>query len=245
MSKLKLLVIEDDLSYALELEMMLSVDYELLPIAKSVDEALSILEKENVDLILSDIFLEGEATGIELSEQIRDKNIPIIMMTFSKDEELYQRSKANNLIAYLVKPFDALTLRSTIDLAITKMGLSPESIDSAGALGEQVYQNSFFIRTNKQLVKVILSDIKWIQSDGNYCLVVTNNRKYAIKLSLTKILKKLPAKDFIQAHKRYLVQLNCITQIDTSANQLFVGEEPIPIGRKYKPELFDKLGWFI
>ncbi len=245
MSKLKILVIEDDVSYALELEMMLTEDYDLLPIAKSVDEALATIEKTEVDIILSDIFLEGKATGVDLVTQIEEKEIPIVIMTFSKDETLYQRAKSKNLIGYLVKPFDNLTLRSTIELAIEKRGLNPESIDSTGASDGKVYSNSFFIRTNKQLVKVIVSDIKWIQSDGNYCIVVTNSRKYAIKLSLTKILKKLPEADFIQAHKRYLVQLSYITQIDTSTNQLFISEEVIPIGRKYKPALFDRLGWFI
>lgn len=245
MSKLKILVIEDNISYALELEMLLSESYDLLPIAKSVEEALTIIEKTEVDIILSDVFLEGEATGVDLVNETAETEIPIILITYSKDRAFYEQAKSKNLIGYLVKPFDKLTLISTIELAIEKRGLSPESIDSTTGSNDQIYKKSFFIRTNKQLVKVIVSDIKWIQSDGNYCIVVTDNRRYAIKLSLTKILKKLPEADFVQAHKRYLVQLKFVTQIDTSASQLFVGEQVIPIGRKYKPALFERLGWFI
>jgi DNA-binding LytR/AlgR family response regulator len=245
MSKLKILIIEDDFSYASQLEKILAQDYEVAPIETGIDEALNVLDKENVDLIISDFFLKGNSTAADLMEKTSNKCIPVIIMTSSNDQTLYERSKGKNLLAYLIKPFDALTLKSTIDLAIDKMGLLPESIDSPAAMENQVYRDSFFIRTNKQLVKVIISDIRWIQSDGNYCVVVTQNRRYAIKLSLTKILKKLPPEEFIQAHKRYLVQAKYATLIDTNAGQLFIGEEAIPIGRKYKSKLFERLGWFI
>ncbi|MFK7810451.1 MAG: LytR/AlgR family response regulator transcription factor [Saprospiraceae bacterium] len=245
MSKLKILIIEDDMSFALELEMMLAKDYDVLPIAKSVEKAMTIFNNEKVDLIISDVFLEGEATGVDLIKQIKTTDIPIIMMTFSKDEALYSKAKCKNLVGYLVKPFDKLTLISTMDREKKKKKKAKESIDSVGASEGQIYSDSFFIRTNKQLVKVFVKDINWIQSDGNYCLVVTNSRKYAIKLSLTKLLKKLPAGDFIQAHKRYIVQLGAITQIDTSASKLYVEEEIIPIGRKYKPQLLENLERFV
>jgi DNA-binding LytR/AlgR family response regulator len=217
MAKLKILIIEDDLSFASQMEKMLSKDYKVAPIVSSAVEALSILDKDIMNLVIS----------------------------VSNDEALYERIKGENLLAYLVKPFDPLTLKSIIDLAVDKMGLVPESIDSPAALENQFYQNSFFIRTNKQLVRVNISDIRWIQSDGNYCVVVTQNRRYAIKLSLTKILKKLPPDEFVQSHKQYLVQIKYTTQIDTAAGQLFIGEEVIPVGRKYKAKLFERLGWFV
>lgn len=82
-------------------------------VAKNTSEAFEILEKENIDLIISDIHLKNES-GLDFIEKYREINnqIPILILTGYKDEELLFRAVTLNLSGYLLKP---INLKSLID----------------------------------------------------------------------------------------------------------------------------------
>lgn len=98
-----------------------------------------------------------------------------------------------------------------------------------------------FIKQNNVLLKILLSDITWIESDGNYCKINTLNNKYVIKRSLVKLLEILPNELFMRVHMRYIVAINSIEQIDLSANQINVNNNKISIGPRFRAEILSKL----
>ena len=102
-------------------------------------------------------------------------------------------------------------------------------------------QASFFVRTQNVLVRVKIKDIRYIHADGNYCYLFTNKKKYAIKLSLTRLMNRLPNKEFLRIHKSYIVQLKVINKIDLGSNSLCLEDTHIPIGRVYRSELIETL----
>lgn len=75
-------------------------------VAKNIKEAFKILENENIDLIISDIHLKKES-GLDFIEEIRKtKNeIPILILSGYKDEDLLFKAMSLNLSAYLLKPY--------------------------------------------------------------------------------------------------------------------------------------------
>ena len=89
--------------------------------------------------------------------------------------------------------------------------------------------------------KVNISDITHVRSEGNYCMIFTREKKFAIKLSMVRLNQKIASNGFLQVHKSYLVQLNKIDNIDISGNEVIVGQLRIPLGRKYKQELLAHL----
>lgn len=101
--------------------------------------------------------------------------------------------------------------------------------------------DSFFIRSNYQLIRVRWNDIHWIHADGNYCYIVTADKKYAVKSSMKKLLTRLPLQYFLRIHKGYIVRIDYIEKIDTKDNIVTVGQTDLPMGRIYKEPLLQQL----
>ncbi|MEN0004293.1 MAG: LytTR family DNA-binding domain-containing protein [Bacteroidota bacterium] len=101
--------------------------------------------------------------------------------------------------------------------------------------------DNLFIRTNNVLHKVNYKDILWVHADGNYCYLHTSTRKYAVKVSLKKLMHKLWKYDFIRIHKSFVIQLTKIARIDLQNNMLELENQKFPIGRAYKADLLDHL----
>jgi len=99
-----------------------------------------------------------------------------------------------------------------------------------------------FVRKQQTLHRVNLSDIRYVNAEGNYCyLMVTGDKKFAIKISLRQLLKQLPETRFTRVHKSYVVNIGFITHVKMKERQVFLGEEIIPIGRTYIGDLTDRL----
>lgn len=102
--------------------------------------------------------------------------------------------------------------------------------------------NSFlFVRAGNILHKLDVMDILWISSEGNYITINAKARKHVIKMSLRKVLHYLPKEYFTQIHRSHVVQKNYISKIDMSLNELYIDQQPLPLGRKFKENLFSQL----
>lgn len=100
---------------------------------------------------------------------------------------------------------------------------------------------SFFIRNNNVLCRVDWSDIKWVHAEGNYCLINTSNKRFAVKISLVKLCKMLSPASFARIHKSYVVHLSFVDRINLNENVLYINDKEIPIGRAFKSNLLNSL----
>lgn len=116
----KILVVEDEAPVALDLRKRLSnVGYTVPAIATTAQEAIELAGKVAPDLILMDIKLRGEVTGIEAARQIRTRyGIPIVYLTAYADEVTIQQAKLARPLGYLLKPFSDRALRAAIEVAL-------------------------------------------------------------------------------------------------------------------------------
>ncbi len=240
---MRVLIVEDDPSYALELEMLIeNIGYELISVVDNAEDAFKLIEKEEPDLILMDIDIRGERSGIDVAEAIKDKNIPVIFVTAFSDRETYQSARETSPFGYVVKPFDQLTLQSIIEVTVAKLfAEKPPTQEPSEWKSDLITEKGFFIKVSNDLRKINFADILWLQSDGNYTYIVTKDKKMIVKISLTKILQKIAAPFFMRIHKSYIVNIKAIQNINTADNVLIINDQSIPIGRKYKPELVKKI----
>jgi len=104
-------------------------------------------------------------------------------------------------------------------------------------------KGSFFVKKNNLLYNLKIDDIIYIKSEGNYCDIITTE-KFAIKKSLTQLLKQLPSARFVRIHQRYAIQLDQIDFIDTRLNQISVGGKNLPLGPKFKDDLLKRIEKF-
>jgi two-component sensor histidine kinase len=117
----RVMIVEDDGTIAVHLEMLLAQwGYEPLP-AASAEEALSIAADMGPDLALMDIQLENSIDGITLAQALKTGyDVPVIYLTAYADDNLLHRASKTEPYGYLVKPLQDLTLRSTLQMALTK-----------------------------------------------------------------------------------------------------------------------------
>ena len=118
----KVLIVEDDAIVSLELmEKVRKFGYNAIGPARTGEEAIRIALTEEPDIILMDIILEGQITGIEAVNVIREtRDIPVIYVTASSDRETVEKAKSTTPFGYLVKPIDEKELVITIEMTLKR-----------------------------------------------------------------------------------------------------------------------------
>jgi DNA-binding NtrC family response regulator len=116
---LSVLIVEDQFLEADSLSIILKKEgYRIHGIAKSVEEALRILEKSKPDIVLVDVFLKGNLTGIDLARQLDKKNIPFIYLTANSNSITMEEALATKPFGFLVKPFREREILMTLNIAL-------------------------------------------------------------------------------------------------------------------------------
>ena len=120
--KARILIVEDERIVAFNIQGRLEeLGYTVVAITSSGEEAIKIIDNKRPDLVLMDIKLKGKIDGIEAAERIRHQfQIPVIYLTAYTDEETLNRAKLTEPYGYILKPFEARNLGSTIEMALYK-----------------------------------------------------------------------------------------------------------------------------
>jgi len=122
MDKPKILLVEDEAIIAMDLKLKLEQQgYDVVAIASSAEKAVQSAKKHRPELILMDILLKGEKTGIEASKQIQKKhNIPIIYLTGNIHLLGDLKNKDHDYFKVLTKPPSEWELFDTIKQALNR-----------------------------------------------------------------------------------------------------------------------------
>lgn len=121
-SQKKILIVEDDAVAAEDIKARIGrIGYRVTGKVSGGGPAIESVKVHRPDLILMDIELTGQLSGIEAAASIRSLyDIPVIYLTSYTDEETLQKSKSTNPYGYLVKPFSDDALRAVIEITLHK-----------------------------------------------------------------------------------------------------------------------------
>ena len=122
MSKIRILVVEDESLVARDIQNMLrSLGYEVTGVIASGEQAIQKASATTPDLVLMDIVLKGEIDGITAAEKLWEEyGIPVIYLTAYADDATFDRAKLTKPFGYLLKPFEERELQTTIEMALYK-----------------------------------------------------------------------------------------------------------------------------
>ncbi|MEM9848903.1 MAG: response regulator transcription factor [Bacteroidota bacterium] len=230
-TKLNILIVEDDLSFALELKLLLKeMGYHPLAHIDNGEAAYDFIYEHRPDLILMDIDLNGKMTGTELGQRILAFEIPIIYVTSFQNEQVFKAAQQSKMLAYLVKPISKYSLQAAIANALQnafqQIKVQVEQADNLFA------KHHLFIKRNGVYEKIYIPDIQYIHSNDNYCNIYTLDAdQYNVRASLSSLEQNLPSKEFLCVHRQYIVQLQQIEAVDFRNNLLRVQDVSIPISR--------------
>lgn len=122
MTNARILVVEDEFITGADLQAKLQeMGYDVPVVADTGEFAIQAAAEHLPDLVLMDIHLKGEMTGIGAAEQIHSRfSIPVIFLTGQSDEATVEKAKVSAPFGYLIKPVDDRALKITINMALYK-----------------------------------------------------------------------------------------------------------------------------
>lgn len=128
MSEINVLIVEDESIVAMGLEQDLKkLGYQISDVVSNGLDAIEKAGKNNPDIVLMDIKLEGDMDGIQAAETIRKQfMIPVVYLTAYADEETIQRAKITEPYGYIVKPYQEREIHSAIEMGIYKHKIEKE-----------------------------------------------------------------------------------------------------------------------
>ena len=114
----KILIVEDQFIEANNMQGILEREgYKVTGIARSVPIALKMIEKEQPDLVMLDILLQGNLTGIDLAAKLREMKIAFVYLSANSNKQILDAAKATKPYGFLVKPFRAKDVLVMLDVA--------------------------------------------------------------------------------------------------------------------------------
>jgi DNA-binding LytR/AlgR family response regulator len=236
---IRILIVEDNVIIADDMQSMLEeIGYEIVDNVIVYEQAVKVLESEQVDLVLIDIILASDKTGIDLGKHIRDNyDIPFIFVTSNSDRATVENAKTVKPNGYLVKPFEQQDLYTSIEIALSnftygasKSGESSRQEDIP--MSNSVLKDSIFVKKQHLYYRIQFGDIQFIKADNVYLEVNTVDKKFLVRSPLKDYLEKLPKNKFYRAHKSYIVNVDHIDAINSK--DVMINKNLIPISKDFK-----------
>ena len=174
--KTSILIVEDQFIEANNIRLMLrEAGYTVLPLAASFSQALEILRHESADLVLLDILLEGEQSGIDLAKILKSRGLPFVYLSANSDKSTLDNAKETEPYGFLVKPLRKKDVLIMLDVALY---LHKQKADLAGPLttpGLLPDKDMPTIIGESQGIKEVLNNVRIVAPSELSVLVLGEN----------------------------------------------------------------------
>jgi two-component system, LytTR family, response regulator len=230
MSNIKCIIIEDEpLAVKVLTDYIQQVPFlELQGTFKDAILATDFLRRHSTDLIFLDIHLP-KLKGMAFLKTLT--NPPAIIITTAYHQYAVEGFNLN-VTDYLLKPFEF----ERFLIAVTKVRSGEKEKQPLPESRE--IKDSIFLNVQKKKVKILFSEIVYIESQREYIKIVTTKKEYISKMSTHEIEDLLPANLFKRIHRSYIIS---VSKIDSyTAESVEVNGVSIPIGRGYR-DIIEKL----
>ncbi|WP_118951565.1 LytR/AlgR family response regulator transcription factor [Taibaiella helva] len=211
-------------------------DLELVATCGDAFEAMSLLQREPIDLMFLDIQLPG-LTGIGLLKAL--SRPPAVVLTTAYREYAIEGFELQ-VLDYLVKPvpFERFLAAVNRFYALYRPPTRlPATMPPPGAAQEHAF---LYLKADKKMIKVFLKDISYIESLKDYVRVRTADKVIITYQRISTLEAQLPATMFLRIHRSFIVAIDKISAFNMTAIE--VGDTELPIGRQYKNQVLKALG---
>ncbi len=211
-------------------------NFEIVAECGDAMKALNVLREKQVDLIFMDIQMP-QITGIEFLKTL--KHQPKVIITTAYREYALEGFELD-VVDYLLKP---ITFERFLKSVNKFYQTNPDEVQLVGgASAEKVADEPFiYVKENKKIVKVYLSEIRYIEGLSEYVQIYTDKRKIITKTSMTQMEEKLSNENFLRIHKSYIVSISKIEAF--TANTIEINGKELPIGRSFKNAVLNVLNF--
>lgn len=207
--------------------------FEIAAVCSNALDAFALLQKNMVDVIFVDITMP-QMSGIELIKSLPQRPAVIFTTAF---REYGAEGYELDAIDYLVKPitFDRF-LKAIAKFNQYKFYLNQHELEQQSSGFEQAYM---YFKVNKELKKIFLKEIVYIESIKDYIKIITDTKSLVTYQRISYMEEKLPEKKFLRIHKSYIISVDKVNGF--SNDMVSVDKFSLPVGRSYKQKFLQYL----
>lgn len=195
---------------------------------ESASEAISVIEKENIDVVFLDIDMPN-TNGIEFRKKIL--HIPVCIFITLHHEYALESFEVDTL-DFIIKPLNIDRFSHTAKRLLEFMEIRQKAELFESSIGG----DSIYIKEGHIQTKIKLHDILYLEALKDYTLIVTHESRHCILSNIGTLLTKPHFLSFVRVHRSFAVQKHYIKKIkfgEIELNNDFI----VPVGRSYKDNL--------
>ena len=177
MDTTRIYIVADEALIAMEIsDRLTKLGYAVCGTAARGEQALEDIPRANPDIVLMDICLAGELTGIETAARLRQLlNVPIVFLSAFSDTALLREALGTEPFGYLVKPFEERELHATLQAALSKHRLERSLQEANANLDETVRQRTSALMQSEAQLRDLFNGtsdlIHSVAPDGRFLFV--------------------------------------------------------------------------
>lgn len=226
-------IIVDDEPLAIKWLEKLIIEIDSVEVVSTFSNAIQaneFIQNNAVDLMFLDIEM-ASLNGLDFMKSLIRCPLVIFVTAYPQYAiESYQL----HAFDYLLKPVRMETLMKSVNRAKDHLKLLQQADGQRKATG--VESRHIFVRADKRFVKILFTNILYIEGLKDYVVINTIGKKVITAMNLKTIYEQLPKEIFARISKSHIVNTNHITSTDF--NTVFISEDGIPIGNAYREPFY-------
>ena len=196
-------------------------------------DATIFLQEQPIDIIFLDIRMP-QLTGTEFVRSLR--TVPKIIFTTAHKEYGHEGFELD-VTDYLLKPIRFDRFLRAVNKAFPQKQHEAELLMSQPK-DFRPMASFIYLRVDRKMIKVLLDDILYVESDKDYVKVYTEKGYFITRQTIASVEAMLSESKFIRVHRSYIVSLNKLKSY--TAETVEIGNKELPIGKLYR-NIFLKL----
>ena len=199
--------------------------FETIALCSNAFEALQFIREGEVDLLFVDINMP-DLNGLDFVRSL-ERKIPVIFTTAYSEYAI--DGFQVDALDYLLKPISYASFLKSANKAKTWFDVNHKSNEVV-----QPQMDYLFVKSEHRLIRILLSDIKYIEGSNEYIIIhLMKEKPLTTLMRMKNIESMLPENHFMRVHRSFIVNLNQVKVIERS-RIIFDEKIYIPVGEQYK-----------
>lgn len=219
MKKYRTVIIDDETSARQKLADVLKErnDVEIIAEYASGSEAIEAINAKHPHLVFLKVELP-ETDGFDVINNVQENNPPLFILT-SSSKDFAMRAFEIEALDYIQKPFDRRRIHKSLERVEKRLqnGFAEEQKEDIGNLLRDLKRPNnlerFIIKQSGEYHVVRATDIIWIEADGNYSRIITQNKKFMVRYTLSGFADQLSSERFYRISRSQIVNLDYVVKI--------------------------------
>jgi two-component system, LytTR family, response regulator len=200
-------------------------------------DAIKIINEFKPDLIFLDIQMPG-LTGFEILQHLDE--IPQIIFSTAYDKYALQAFEVH-AVDYLLKPYTRERFKHAIQRIRNEGQPNPiQPLAESLLINSTHFPERILVQIGQKLINIAVTDIVWIEADGDYARLITLNGKYLSNYGISILETKLNPNSFIRVHRSSLINLKYIKEVQkypSNYDVIMQNNDVVRVSRGYMDNL--------